>query len=101
MLAAGCSSSSHSDRKVSPGPSVSQLDVDKVVEIAKRAVAENDTWADRATYKTKQKDDGTWLVIVWRIMGYDANGKPQFTPGGHRFIDIDPMGKVTNYGRGR
>jgi len=73
---------------------------EKAIELAAQAVAQNDTWADRATYKAKQEDDGTWSVMVWRITGYDTNGKPQFTPGGHRLVLVSSTGEVTKYIRG-
>ena len=73
----------------------------QVLDIAHKAVQASDTWADRAKSEAKKNADGTWSVMVWRIEGYDKDGKPQFVPGGDRFITIDRRGKVTNYGRGK
>jgi len=97
VLTVGCSVAPHSGRNSSLTPATAQLDERKAIEIAKHAVAQNDTWADRATYKAKQKDDGTWSVMVWRITGYDDNENPTFTPGGHRLVTVDTTGKVMKY----
>lgn len=75
------------------------LTTNMVIQIAKEAVAKNDTWADRATYQASHGTNG-WSVMVWRIGGYDADGKPLFSPGGHRSIEIDEAGNVKNYFRG-
>ena len=75
------------------------LTTNAVVQIAREAVAKNDTWADHATYEASHGTNG-WSVMVWRIEGYDTNGKPQFVPGGHRFVQMDEAGKVTSYFRG-
>ena len=75
------------------------LDEKKAIEIARGAVREKDTWADRATYKARQTEEG-WTVSVWRIEGYNEEGEPLFTPGGFRTVVIDEQGKVTEYRRG-
>jgi hypothetical protein len=68
------------------------LDAERVLAIARAAVATNDTWLDKAEFETpKRKADGTWSVMVWRL--------PK-TPGGHRLITVDATGKVTDYMRG-
>jgi hypothetical protein len=71
----------------------------KIIQIAKKAVAAHDTWADRAVYRVDHKGDG-WAVSADRIEGYDASGNPQFVPGGDRLIIINKEGKVTEYFRG-
>ena len=76
------------------------LSEQQVLDIARKAVQANDTWADRGRFEVKKNADGTWSVMVWRIEGYDMDGKPQFVPGGYRFITIDQQGKVTDYMRG-
>jgi hypothetical protein len=64
----------------------------RVVEIARQAVATNDTWVDRAEFQLPQQSpDGGWSVIVWRL--------PK-TPGGFRDISMDTNGRVINYYRG-
>ena len=71
----------------------SALNADKVLEIARDAVAANDTWVNQAEFETPSRQpDGSWSVMVWRL--------PK-TPGGHRAIIIDGKGKVTDYMRGR
>jgi len=68
------------------------LDEAKVTEIARRAVAANDSWVDRAEFERPQRlPDGSWSVMVWRL--------PK-TPGGHRVILINDKGQVTAYHRG-
>jgi hypothetical protein len=64
----------------------------RVVEIARRAVATNDTWVESAEFQLpQQKPDGRWSVTVWRL--------PK-EPGGFRDISIDTNGRVTDYYRG-
>ena len=72
------------------------------IEIAKKAVAANDpAWADKAVYEAKRDaEGGGWWVTVWRIAAYDKDGKPLFTPGGHRGVRIDKDGNVAAYMRG-
>jgi len=76
------------------------LDEAAVRDIAQQAVADNDDWADRATYDVRRTEDG-WTVTAWRITGYDEDGTPRHTPGGHRLIIIDDAGNVQTYLRGR
>ena len=69
------------------------LDKNGIIDIARRAVEANDSWADRAEFEAPDKNaDGSWSILVWRI--------PK-TPGGHRLITIDKEGKVISYTRGR
>jgi hypothetical protein len=39
-------------------------------------------------------------VTVWRIVGYDWLGYPQFTPGGFCTVDFDANGKMRDIIRG-
>jgi hypothetical protein len=71
----------------------------RIIEIAKKAVADRDDWADRAVY-TAHKDGTGWMVYAERIVGYDASGQPQFVIGGDRLIKINKDGIVTAYIRG-
>jgi hypothetical protein len=45
------------------------VDEPQAIEIGKRAVAANETWAGRATYDAR-RDGDRWLVHVLRIEGY-------------------------------
>jgi hypothetical protein len=62
----------------------------EAIVIARGAVSSNDAWVDHATFEAKREDAG-WVVIVWR--------EPR-APGDHRFVFINPQGKVTAYVRG-
>ena len=63
-----------------------------IVEIARHAVATNDTWVAQAEFeKPRPEAYGRWSVLVWRL--------PE-TPGGFRLITIDSDGRVTGYKRG-
>jgi len=70
---------------------VATVDEDAVLKIAKQAVRDNDTWADRAEY-TATKEGDEWNVLVWRL--------PK-VPGGYRYITIGSSGAVIEYERGR
>jgi hypothetical protein len=68
------------------------------IESARKAVAEKDpSWADKAIYEAKPDKEGGWWVTVWRVAGRDKDGKPLFTPGGHRGVRVDKSGRVTAY----
>lgn len=69
------------------------------IQIARAAVASQDTWAQRAVYEA-DRDGADWLVTARRIEGYDASGTPQFVSGGVRFIRINKNGRVVYYLRG-
>lgn len=64
----------------------------RIVEVARQAVATNDTWVNRAEFETPQRDGSGWSVYVTRLPA---------TPGGHRIVLIDEIGRVTKYLRGR
>jgi hypothetical protein len=93
-LVAGCAHRRHADTNaVFPVSDKSVvLNEARVSEIARQAVAANDTWVDRAEFEPpKRRADGTWSVLVWRL--------PK-VPGGHRVVVIDENGRVTAYIRG-
>lgn len=107
LILAGCSPSTGRVSRV-PTPeelaasSVSRAHTPEelaVIEVARKAVAQNDVWSDRAIYDAERDGDG-WSVIVWRIEGYNTAGHPQFVPGGHRTVLIDKNGVLTGYLRG-
>ena len=88
------------DNLLSPSIASGYVDEAAAITIARRAVATNDSWSDRATYEARR--DGTrWLVSAKRIEGYDASGDPKFVWGGDRLIVIETNGTVTRYSRGR
>jgi hypothetical protein len=99
-LTMGCLFSQHADHKISSVPLAGQLNESKVVEIAKYVVAQNETWADFATYEAQRFPDGTWGVTVWRVTGYYNDGTPKFSSGSHRVVIVDSTGKVIEYIRG-
>jgi hypothetical protein len=84
---------------VTSGPGISAAERDRIVSIAQRAVATNDTWADRATYDVERHGQG-WDVTASRIEGHDFLGRRLYAQGGFRTIKIDEHGNVTNYYRG-
>jgi hypothetical protein len=77
-----------------------EVDEAAAIAIARRAVATNDSWADRATYEAN-RDGPRWLVSAKRIEGYYDSGEPKFVWGGDRLIVIETNGAVTRYIRGR
>ncbi len=64
----------------------------RILQIARQAVATNDTWIAKAEFEVPQHYRSGWSIIVWRL---------PYTPGGHRLILIDEKGTVTAYHRGR
>lgn len=93
LLAFSVACTSQSDRSAEIEP-VGKLSATQALEVARRAVAENDTWLDRAEFESPQRnsENAGWSVMVWRL--------PK-TPGGHRLIEIDDAGKVIAYHRGK
>ena len=68
------------------------MDEIRALIIAQDAVRMNDSWIDSAEFGAPhQQSDGSWSVLMWRL--------PK-SPGGHRLILIDHMGRVTAYVRG-
>jgi hypothetical protein len=64
----------------------------RIIEIARQAVATNDTWVARAEFEVPQRrSEGGWAVLVWRLPA---------TPGGFRLITIDETDRVTAYRHG-
>jgi len=63
----------------------------RIIEIARQAVASNDTWVARAEFEAPKRDGKGWSVMVWRL---------PYTPGGYRVVLIDEDGSVTAYHRG-
>ena len=62
-----------------------------VIEVARQAVATNDTWVANAEFEAPRRDGRGWSVLVWRL---------PYTPGGYRIIMIDENDRVTAYHRG-
>jgi hypothetical protein len=77
-------------------PESGTIDEEQAIEIARRAVAANETWTDGATYEATREDD-LWSVHVWRIDGYGPDGEPLWTFGGDRSVEIEPNGRVVRY----
>jgi hypothetical protein len=101
ILSAGCFSKNTLPGYIAPFPEFSlpkahpihKLTEEDILAIARRAVAERETWIDQAHFERPQRelDDSGWYVIVWRL--------PK-TPGGLRRICIDDRGNVTCYRHG-
>jgi len=62
-----------------------------VVELARDAVAANDSWVEQAEFEIPLRKGSEWRVLVWRL---------HKSPGGHRLIAINSSGEVTQYLRG-
>jgi hypothetical protein len=63
----------------------------RIVEIARSAVATNDTWVNRAEFQIPKRDGSGWSVLVLRL---------PYTPDGYRVVSIDEHDRVTGYFRG-
>ena len=77
-----------------------QLDEAGAIAIARRSVATNDGWVDRAKFEAK-RDGDRWLVSAQRIERYYATGEPKFVWGGDRLVVIATNGAVRRYIVGR
>ena len=86
---AGCSQRTSTHMKADRPPTAEEK---RIVEIARSAVATNDTWVDRAEFEIPTRDGSGWSVYVRRL---------PYTPGGHRVVSIDEHERVTAYFRGR
>ena len=95
-LAAGCS-----DKSDKSGDPPKFTDKEKwVIEIARRAVAQNEDWEPRAEYRIK-RDNNLWHVSAWRVEHPEAKGNMRYVPWGHREVYLDDAGKVVRYGSKR
>ena len=56
--------------------------------------------ADSKITSIVQTPDG-WEVIVWRVVGYDDEGNPQFVPGGHNVMFVNEDGTLSHIIGGR
>ena len=65
----------------------------RALQAARQAVAANETWADRATYKAYGLPEG-WEVFVERYPGPFGLFRQ---PGGFRILMIDRRGNVVRY----
>lgn len=93
LLLAGCS-----EKVVEPAKLSDQEK--RVVETARRAVAQFDDWADKAEFKLARKNS-QWHVTAWRVAHPEAKGNMRYVPWGRREIVIDDAGKVIDYRKGK
>jgi hypothetical protein len=64
----------------------------RIVEVARKAVAANETWEKAKFDRPEKQPDGSWIVLVSR--------RPSM-PGAHVYITIDASGNVTEYAGGK
>ena len=64
----------------------------RIIEIARQAVATNDTWVAKAEFDLPMRRDRGWIVVVRRL---------PLTPGAYRWIEIDENKRVSAYYGGR
>lgn len=58
------------------------------IEIARRVLQQNETWADRAEWEVSKSSDG-WTVTAWRIEQPDQKGPNRYVPWGYSVIELD------------
>jgi hypothetical protein len=68
------------------------------IAVAKRLLAQNESWADRAEWEVEQTDDG-WRVIAWRIEHPENQGPSRYLPWGYSVIDLDRRIVAVHYQR--
>ena len=70
---------------------ISELDA---IAIAAKAQAKESSKYQGFKYKVS-KVPKEWIIIVWYVVGYFPDGKPQFTPGGFSAVHVsDTTGEV-------
>ena len=72
----------------------------RAIELARRAVAQFDDWADQAEFKITRKNS-QWHVTAWRVVHPEAKGNLRYVPWGRREIVIDDANKVVDYRKGK
>jgi hypothetical protein len=72
----------------------------RAIELARRAVAQFDDWADKAEFKIVRKNS-QWHVTAWKVVYPQAKGNKRYVPWGRREIVIDDAGKVVDYRSGK
>ena len=72
----------------------------EMVAVARRAVAQFETWPDNAEYVIERRGQ-LWRVSAWRVVHPEAKGRQRFVPWGVRIVSIDDTGRVVAYGTGK
>ena len=65
----------------------------KAIEIAKAEMKKRETSAADYVYEVKLIDE-FWYVLAIQVTGYDAEGKPKYSPGAQILIKLNKNGNV-------
>lgn len=76
------------------------IDKTEATEIVKRYITDRGGQADPGIYRAKREGDRWWVGVEW-IIGYEADGTPLHTRGGHVLFEIDEEGRVVRCYPGR
>ena len=68
------------------------------IAAAKRALEQNENWADRAEWEVLKSEDG-WEVIAWRIEHPERKGSDRYLPWGYSVIELDSRLVAVHYHR--
>lgn len=66
------------------------------IATARRAVRQNEDWAELAEYRIQSHASG-WQVTAWRVVHPEAKGNARYVPWGYRTIVVDRNGRVIEY----
>jgi hypothetical protein len=68
------------------------------ISAARRVLAQNESWADRAEWEVQQTKDG-WEVTAWRVERSDRSGSERYLPWGYSVITLDRRLTAIHYKR--
>jgi hypothetical protein len=66
------------------------------IAAAKRMLAQESHWADRAEWEVRKSGDG-WDVIAWRVEHPERKGANRYSPWGYSVIELDSRMEPVSY----
>ena len=68
------------------------------IAVARRALQQNEDWANRAEWEVSKSRDG-WTVTAWRVEHPDKKGPARYSPWGYSIIELDSRMVAVHYRR--
>ena len=68
------------------------------IEAAKRLLAQEENWADRAEWEVLRLEDG-WELTAWRVEHPERKGAARYLPWGYSVIELDSRLVTVRYRR--
>lgn len=72
----------------------------EILAIARRTVAQQEDWVDKAEFKIVKRSGG-YEVTAWKIVHPEAKGNLRYVPWGRATLLIEDHGRVIEYRKGK